>query len=127
MLSKNNRFNIRKDFQTLKKQGKMINSESFGFLYMKGIGQTGRSVPTKDNIVGDDLLVVLHRFNFIVSTKISKKAVERNLIRRRLSEIVRELLLDKNVSGVFLAKKSVLQKTFKELHDEVEKMMGKIC
>jgi ribonuclease P protein component len=127
MLSKNNRFNIRKDFLTLKKTGKMINSVSFGFLYIKnGIGQRQSSVPTTKN-VGDDFYVVPNsHFNFIVSTKISKKATERNLIRRRLAEITRELLLTKNISGVFLVKKSILFKTYKELHDEVVKMVEKI-
>jgi len=98
------RFNIRKDFLNLKKQGKMINSESFGFLYIKNE----------------------NKFNFIVSTKISKNAVDRNLIRRRLSEITRELLLTKNISGVFLTKKIILNKTYKELRDEVVSLINKL-
>lgn len=109
MLPKKNRFNIRKDFLNLKKAGKMLNSESFGFLY----------------IVGVDPRIDPSRFNFIVSTKISKKATERNLIRRRLSEITRELLLQKNISGVFLAKKAILSKTYKELQDEVKIFVNK--
>ena len=32
------------------------------------------------------------RFAFIVSTKVSKSAVKRNLIRRRLAEIIKQLL-----------------------------------
>lgn len=105
MLPRKNRFNIRKDFLNLKKNGKMINSESFGFLFCKA---------------------EFSRFNYIISTKISKKATERNLIRRRLSEIVRELLLDKNISGVFLCKKIILRKTYGELKKETEGLINKI-
>ena len=105
----------------------MVNSESFGFLYIKnGSGQRQSAVPTVKN-VGDDFYVVpTSCFNFIVSTKISKNAVDRNLIRRRLAEITRELLLTKNITGVFLAKKVILHKTYRELHGEVERLVGKI-
>jgi ribonuclease P protein component len=105
MLPKNHRLNLHKEFAALKKNGKMLNSESFGFLFIK-------NEPA--------------RFNFIVSTKISKKAVERNLIKRRLSEIVRQLPQIPQASGLFLCKKIILNKNYQELKKEVENVFKKI-
>lgn len=108
VLPKKNRLNLRREFSILKKHGRMLNSESFGFLY--SVSPTP-SLPSKPPL-----------FNFIVSTKVSKKAVQRNLIKRRLSEIVRQMLPElsgKSVSGVFLCKKGVLGKTYAELKKEV--------
>lgn len=81
----------------------MLNSESFGFLYVK----------SKQPM-----------FNFIVSTKISKKAVMRNLVKRRLSEAVR-LTNCPSVSGVFLCKKNILNKNYQELKKEVENVFNR--
>ncbi len=105
MLPKQNRLNLRKEFFSLKKDGKMINSETFGLLFAKGESS---------------------KFNFIVSTKISKKAVERNLVKRRLREIVRQMPKPPQVNGVFLCKKSILNKTYQELKKEVENVFNKI-
>jgi ribonuclease P protein component len=106
MLPKNHRINLRKEFSVLKKNGKMLNSESFGLLCVKNAKE--------------------QKFGFIVSTKISKKAVERNLIRRRLSEIVRQLPTLPKVSGVFLCKKTILNKNYQELKQEIENIFRKI-
>lgn len=105
MLPKKNRLNLRKEFSALKKDGKMVNSESFGFLFKRE---------------------EFSKFGFIVSTKISKKAVERNLIKRRLSEIVRQLSKQPQVNGVFLCKKTILNKSYQELKKEVENAINKI-
>ncbi len=110
LLPKQNRLNIRCGFVALKKTGRMINSNSFGLLYSKGDG-------------------VHSRFNFIVSTKISKKAVERNLIKRRLREIVRKILPEfekRHIQGVFLVKKPAQNKTYEELKIEVDNIINKL-
>lgn len=114
----------------------MISSRSFGFLYVKDTkSETKESVfEDKKNAAGVDFCVRPNfRFNFIVSTKISKKAFLRNLIRRRLSEIVREIFIKseksdflKSVNGVFLCKKAILNKTYQELRDEILKLIDKI-
>ncbi len=64
------------------------------------------------------------RFAFIVSTKISKKAVERNRVKRKLRETVRQLLdrIDSGFDVLFLAKKNLLEKTDKEIKEETEKL-----
>jgi ribonuclease P protein component len=49
------------------------------------------------------------RFAFIVSTRVSKKAVVRNRIRRIISESVRHLIAETNpkISGVFVVKRDI--------------------
>lgn len=61
------------------------------------------------------------RFAFIVSTKIDKRATQRNRMRRTLSESVRHLLLTiQPVDGIIIAKKN-----FAELSQiEVEKIIS---
>ena len=63
------------------------------------------------------------RFAFIVSTKIDKRATQRNRMRRTMSESVRHLLPHLSpIDGIFLAKKNFaefpqteVEKTIREL------------
>jgi len=64
------------------------------------------------------------KFGAIISKKISKKAVERNQIRRRLMEAVR-LNMDifpEGFRGIFLVKKNILNKK----EGEIEKCLKKL-
>jgi ribonuclease P protein component len=67
------------------------------------------------------------RFAFIVSKKISKKAVVRNKIKRRISEIVRERIknLSKRVDGVFIALPGIEKESFQTIKEEIEKIFQK--
>lgn len=69
----------------------------------------------------------LTRFGFIVSNKISKKAVLRNRAKRLLREMARGLLpkAKEGVDVLFLAKKTVLKVSFGELLTEAEKLFKK--
>ncbi len=50
----------------------------------------------------------LSRFGFVVSTKIDKRAVKRNRMRRVLSESVRHLLPSlSRCDGIFIARKNI--------------------
>ncbi|MDD3002695.1 MAG: ribonuclease P protein component, partial [Candidatus Shapirobacteria bacterium] len=62
---------------------------------------------------------------FIVSKKISKRAVDRNKIRRILSEVVRENLerFENGTRIIFLMKKEILGKKYDEVEKEVEKFI----
>lgn len=61
------------------------------------------------------------RFAFVCGTKISKKAVERNRIKRQLAQAVWELWEEfKPGDYIFYAKKTLLGKTAKEIKEEVE-------
>jgi ribonuclease P protein component len=105
VLKKINRIGSRKDFLEIKNQGKLIGSPIFGVLVLK-----------KD----DDL----KKFGFIISKKISKKAVERNKIKRRMAEVLRKNL-DKFTLGtrmVFLVKREMINKKIEEIEKEIEKI-----
>lgn len=107
MLHSKNRLS-RVEVNSLKKKARVVQGLYFGLLFE------------------ENKLEGLPRFGFIVSRKISKKAVERNLIRRRMKEAVRSLLVKfPPGSYVFLAKQSVLDKTVQELKQELEAVIKK--
>lgn len=119
MLPKENRLNRKADFTQVSKRGEVVQSKNFGLAYLK----TGGSEASK--------------FGFIVSNKISKKAVDRNRVKRTLRQIVRELvgnvsngLAPSSLNGllfVLLARKSILDASQDELKHELEgklKQMG---
>ena len=63
----------------------------------------------------------------MVSKKISKRAVDRNKIKRLLSESVKSNLIGgKGYKIVFLAKKNILGKKFAEVEKETAIMLAKI-
>lgn len=66
------------------------------------------------------------RFAFVVSARLSKKAVVRNKIKRRLIEGIRELLPEiKNGDYLFYAKKGALNKSFREIASELRRFLAK--
>ncbi|MDD4784899.1 MAG: ribonuclease P protein component [Candidatus Shapirobacteria bacterium] len=106
MLKRENRIRSKKEFAEIKDKGIVSYSPFFGWLKYK---------------VDDDL----KKFGFIVSKKISKKAVSRNKIRRILSEIVRKNLdkFEKGTRLVFLTKKEILGKKMDEVEKEINKFL----
>ena len=67
------------------------------------------------------------KFGFVISKKISKKAVDRNKIKRRLTEVIKKYLNDfeKGIRIVFLAKKEILGKNIREIEEEIKKCLKK--
>lgn len=103
MLKKEYRLSKRKDFEEIKAKGKLKNGKLFSVV--------GDMVPTK---IGS---VPTKQFAVVVSKKISKKAVERNQIRRKMY-----LTIGKNMEifpagfrGIFLVKKNILGKSEEEM------------
>ena len=65
------------------------------------------------------------KFGFVISNKISKKAVDRNKIKRRISEVL-VIKMDKFKMGtkiIFLAKKSLLKAKIEEIEKEIDKFI----
>jgi len=103
VLKKKNRVSARKEISELRGGEMIYQSPIFGLLMLD----------KKDKE---------KRFLFVVSKRISKKAVERNRIRRVLSEVIR-LNLEKIKPGVrlsFLIRRSILEWKWKDIKDEVE-------
>ncbi len=69
------------------------------------------------------------RFGFIVSKKISKKAVVRNKVKRRLRESVRLKLKNGSIKNGFdaiiLTRPPIVDKSFVEIDEVVSKLLGK--
>ena len=90
-------------FKEVLDKGKMVQSDSFGISFVK---REDEEVP---------------RFGFIVSTKVSKEAVQRNRIKRALSEAVRFMTSDikSGYDVVFLAKQRAARSSTDVLMNEV--------
>lgn len=104
MLSKDDILKKRADFVLVKENGRLYQSPLFGMLVLKD--------------------VKTRKIGFLISKKVSKRAVDRNRIRRLLSESIRFNLknMKNNVWVVFLVKKRMLGLKFDEVKMEVEKM-----
>jgi len=98
MLFKKNRVTKKKDFERIFKKGITFREQ---FLILK---------------IAPGLFPE-SRFAFIVSQKVSKNAVVRNRIRRRLRELTRSLAseIKKEVDGVFIALSGLEDKDFQEV------------
>ena len=106
MLPKPNRLTKKKDFERVIKQGKGVGGV---FLILKFVKQ-GLS----ENRVG-----------FVVSKKISNKAVVRNKVKRRLREAVRMSLsnLKPGYDLVFFTKKGIEEKEFVEIEKVIKQLL----
>lgn len=106
MLKRENRIRKRKDFEEVKGKGRMYYSPIFGVLVLK----TGDKVK---------------EFGLVISKKISKKAVERNKIKRLLAEAIRRNLdeISEGCRMVFLVKPSILGEKPEEIESEVIKLL----
>lgn len=102
MLKKIYRITKDKEFQAIYRRGRYQSTALFSIHYL----------PSKRNLT---------RFGIVISKKITKKATERNLLKRRVREIAREL--QPKIIGkydiVISIKKPVLEKDFNELRKSI--------
>lgn len=111
MLKKVNRIQKRRDFELLKEKGQMVPGDLAGMLWLKDGGEAE------------------NRFGFIISKRISKRAVDRNRIKRLLSEAIKtnlDKVKSKGNKVVFLAKKTMLGKKMAEVVPGITAMLEKI-
>jgi len=108
MLPSNNRLKKDKDFDNLFKKGATF---SYGFLYLKIIKN----------------YLDYTRFGFIVSKKVSNKAVIRNKIKRKLRALIRERLskIKKGFDIVIVVKPTFEIKRLKEMETVIEELLKK--
>lgn len=102
MLSREHRLNKKQDIERIFKRGRSIYAGSLGL----------RVAPNN---------LAASRFTVVVSLKVSKKAVERNRLKRRLREIMRQEIMPRaksGIDGIVLTQKPLLNLTFDELKQQ---------
>jgi len=108
MLKKEFRIRKRKEFDLIFTKGRKIKTRFLLIIFLKNS-------------------LSLSRFGFIVSSKVSKKAVVRNKIKRRLREIIR-LNLSRIKSGydfIIIASPFAKEVDFQNLKEDLEKALSK--
>jgi len=110
VLKKINIIRLKKEFEEIRTRGEIHQSPIFGLVTLD-IRSEGES-----------------RFGFVISKKISKKAVVRNKIRRLLAESVRVNLknIKKGYLVLFLVKKEIIGMKFGEVETEVKRMFERV-
>jgi ribonuclease P protein component len=108
MLTRTNRLRKEKDFEKLFKKGKSFKN---GFLILK--------------IVENNLKE--SRFGFIVSQKVSKKAILRNKVKRRLRDIIRQNIANvkKGTDVALIALSGLEKKNFLETKESLNILLKK--
>ena len=108
MLSRENRLTRKKDFEKVFKKGRWFR---YNFLDIKF---------TENNLNTS-------RFGLIVGTKISKRAVIRNSIKRRLRELIKTNLssIKKGVDVVVIVRPGFQTKNFRDLGTILRKLFKK--
>ena len=108
MLPKENRLKLKKDFEIVFKKGKSFSQD---ILFLKVLENDSN----------------IKRFGFIVSRKISKKAVIRNKVKRRLREAVGTRLKEarSGVDCVLVALPGIEKRVFVDIKKSVDKLFEK--
>ena len=108
MLAKANRLTKEGDFKQLAGKGKPFYSSLMAIKVLK-------------NVLAES------RFGIIISTKVSKKAVVRNQLKRRLSEIIRLNLvkLKKGFDVIVLTKPDLAKRSYAEIESELAQLLKK--
>jgi ribonuclease P protein component len=109
MLSAASRIKNKKDFDLIFKKGKTFKK---GFLILK-VYKNGLDKS---------------RFGFVASLKVSKKAVVRNKIRRRISEIIRIKLKDikTGFDFVFVVLPGIEKQKFQEIKEDINHILANV-
>lgn len=96
-------------FPFVLKKGKTVSSEHFSFKFTP--------IPS----------IKESKFSFVVSGKVSKKATERNLLKRRGYVVVRKNVILKKIpiAGVFFAKNGATKLSYEVLKKEIEDLLVK--
>jgi ribonuclease P protein component len=108
----------------LAKKHRLLSDRDFAKLFAKGKSYGGRGLGLKLAVNREGHV----RIGFVVSTKVSKNAVDRNRIKRRLREIVRAEMPRLTGSGqdlAFMARSEALKMSFDELRGSVRYLLEK--
>ena len=108
MLPKANRLVKKADFQLLAQKGKPFYSPLFTLKVFKSAREASQ-------------------FGIVISAKVSKKAVVRNKIKRRMTEIIKKMpaSLAKNKKVMILVKPVAATKDYPVIKEELERLFNK--
>lgn len=108
MLKPENRLRKKRDFENVFKNGKGFKESFLLFKF------------AKNNLIES-------RFGFVVGKKVSKKAVERNQVQRRLKSAVKMVFDDivGGIDGVFVAFPGIEQQKSKDIQQVLKKILEK--
>lgn len=108
MLASKNRLRKKKDIERVLREGKSLKQD---FVILK----------VKQNTINTA------RFVFIVSQKVSKRAVVRNKVKRRLREIIKEKIdiIEKGIDVSLIALSGIEKNSFQEIKESIEKLFKK--
>lgn len=108
MLPKQNRLKKKKSFDEVFKKGKILRAPDFFLKYLEKEAAEAR-------------------IGFVVSKKVSKRAVQRNKAKRRLREAFRSpiKLLSQGIDVVVVANPSIKSRTLREIAEEVVSTLKK--
>ncbi len=95
----------------LKKESRITKKKEFDQIFLKGKSRYTDILGVKSLENG----LTFNRFGLIVSNKVSKKAVIRNLLRRRLRSIVYKLELKNGFDCLVIVQKNMLDKSQTEI------------
>ncbi|MEK7083752.1 MAG: ribonuclease P protein component [Patescibacteria group bacterium] len=114
MLQQEHRLKHDRDFDTLWKDGRFVGGN---FLTLKYWKIDPARYPRRAYAPSD------LRIGFVVSTKVSKRAVERNRVKRQMREVIRLLLKQGTIHTGYLiaciAKPAIIGKTYGEIEKEI--------
>jgi len=99
----------------LKKENRLTKKNDFERVYKKGRGLKADSLFLK--ILENDKNIA--RIGIVVSKKVSKKAVERNKIKRRIREITRKMDLKSGFDIIIVTYPNIKEKDFNQIKDEI--------
>lgn len=120
MIPAHNRLKHMKDFEILYKEGRFVGTD----LVSAKIWKVEPEKYPRRNYSVDDL-----KIGFVVSLKVSKKAVERNQLKRQMREVVRLLLKEDRIrSGhfiAFMASPKMIGKDYTEIEQNVVYVLRK--
>jgi len=107
----------------LAKENRLKKKTDFDFVFNKGKGLKKDFLFLK--LVKNNLSIT--RFGFIVSKKVSNRAVVRNKARRRMSKVAQENLpkIKKGMDIVIVAGPQIKDKEFKEIKEKQEDLFLK--
>jgi len=108
----------------LKKLYRLTKKNDFDSVFKRGRASYGNNMGVK----AADNNLSYSRFGIVVSAKVSKKAVDRNRVKRLIREAIR-LNLAKLAVGkdcVIIAQPLLLGKEFKEVETELKKHLNKL-